>query len=136
SALARAIGELREEGAELVVLLSSAGRREARRLGHALDVDFVIEGGVDEAEARPPSAADDAYLIHAGRHGQGFVVLDVVLDGSGPFRDASAWTRAEAAAQLEARVAELEAHIEAWEPGPDSRARAPAKQRARSPAPR
>src|SRR5690606_7816621 len=65
------------------------------------------------------------------RHGQGFVVLDVVLDGSGPFRDASAWTRAEAAAQLEARVAELEARIEAWEQDPDIRAADLAEQRAR-----
>lgn len=107
----------RSGGAQLVVALVTADRRTARRIATSSEIDLVVEGGRDEAEVRPPSSDESAPIVHAGRHGQGLVVIDLF----GPFSagsrlaDVSVWTRTAERDHLVADAAELRSRLREWE---------------------
>ncbi|MEM6959068.1 MAG: multiheme c-type cytochrome, partial [Myxococcota bacterium] len=104
----------RSDGAELVIALTNLPRRAQR--GVAIEgVDFVVQGGLDSERALPPTEASPAWLLHAGRQGQGVLVLDLFLDGrSGAFVDVSEWSLEVARSSLVASIQELEARLEGW----------------------
>ncbi len=100
--------------ADVVVGLVDGDRRFARRVARLDGLDFVVHGGLDEAEARPPGRTDGAVILHAGRQGQGLVVADL-RRGEGGWADASEWTREGQRAHVRSRVASLERRVAAWE---------------------
>ncbi len=110
---------LKAREAEIIIAMVSGDRREARQVARLDDVDFVIQAGLDQAEAIPPVDADGTYLLHAGRQGQGLLVVDVWRRDDGGFTDWSDWTVEEERAHLERRIAELRARLDDWE-GDDS----------------
>lgn len=110
------VSRLREAGADVTMTAATGSRRWQRRVAEDMGVDFVIQGGVDEAVARAPATVGTANIIHAGRQGQGFVVLELYhLDRTGPFVDLSSWTRRVRIDNLEAQSRELEQRIREWE---------------------
>ena len=116
--------------ADLVIALVSGDRRFARRVSRIEGVHFVVHGGLDEPEAHPPAGGEPAFILHAGRQGQGLVVLDLYR-GDGAFADASAWTRRSAIEHQRARVETLERRIEAWAADDSTEASDLAAQRTR-----
>jgi 2',3'-cyclic-nucleotide 2'-phosphodiesterase (5'-nucleotidase family) len=107
---------LRERGAQIVIALVNADRRTARRLAASLrDVDFVVEGGLDEAEPKPPASTGGAVLLHAARQGHGLTVVDLWRRGDGEWTDASVWTREAEREHHEARIDALRRQIADWE---------------------
>lgn len=116
-AAGRAAAALREQGANLVVVLARAPRRIARRIASQFaDVDFVIEGGVDEAEPHLPAVTDHGVLVHAGRQGQRLVIVDVHrATGDGGWNDLGAWARQAERDRLLAQARELRARLREWE---------------------
>jgi hypothetical protein len=118
--VARAESEARAAragGAQLVVALVTADRRTARRIAASTEIDLVVEGGRDEATVRPPASEESAPIVHAGRHGQGLVVIDLF----GPFEaqrrlaDVSVWTRTAERDHLVADAAALRTRLGDWE---------------------
>ncbi len=126
-----AVSSVRREGADVVVALVSGDRPFANRIAGVEGVDFVVRGGLDQAEALPPSPRGGAHLVHASHQGQGVLVLDVYRRGPGPFVDASAWTRRVAAGEREEEVRALAGRIADWERDPSVRPQDLADQRAR-----
>jgi len=110
---------LEAEGAELVIALVRGSRRDARQVGMLDEVDFVVQAGLDQAEAIPPVDVDGTFLVHGGRQGQGLLVVDVWRRGDGAFTDWSEWTTDVERTRLEGRIAELRSRLEEWE-GDDS----------------
>lgn len=111
---------LREQGAQvLVALVRGDSRRTARQVATGVDgVDFVVQAGLDQADPVPPSEAGGAWLLNAGRQGQGLVVVDLFVrerGAGGHFTDWSDWTFEEQRAHLEARIADLRERIAEWE---------------------
>jgi predicted CXXCH cytochrome family protein len=101
---------------DLGIVLMSGSRRDASRLGAIDGVDFVAQGGLDRDAPIPPRQAGDAWVLHAGRQGQGLTVVDVFCrNKDASFEDRSDWSREERAAQLDRQVEELAAKIEAWD---------------------
>ncbi len=110
------VRSLKERGAQIVVALVNADRRTARRLAASLrGVDFVVEGGLDQAEPSPPASAGRAVLLHAARQGHGLTVVDLWRRGDGEWTDASIWTRAEERSHLQERIDALRQRIAEWE---------------------
>ncbi len=124
---------LRGEGAELVVALVRAPRRTTRRIAAQVEgLDFVVEGGVDEEEPHLPATTDHAAILHAGRHGQRLLVVDVHRGEAGSgWTDVGAWTREVERARLVAQADELRERIAQWEVDPSATASDVAEQRAR-----
>jgi hypothetical protein len=61
-----------------------------------------------------PHEVGSAWVLHAGRQGQGLTVVDVYHQGDGPFVDRSEWSRRERIEQLDTQIADLSTKIEAW----------------------
>lgn len=99
--------------ADVVIALVSGDRRLARRVAALDGVDFVVHGGVDEAEARTPSSGDGAAIFHAGRQGQGMAVVDL-RRGPGAWTDASEWTREARREHVRAQVEAQERRVAEW----------------------
>ncbi len=108
------VAAVREEGADLVVALVRGTRREARQVGALDGVDFVVQGGIDQAEAIPPVDADGAFIFHSGRQGQGLLVVDLFKRGDGAYTDWSDWTTDVERGRLETRMEELRTRLEDW----------------------
>lgn len=127
-----AVRRLRADGAQVIIALVSADRRTARQLARGIDgIDFLVHGGLDEAEVDPPSTTGGAVIVHAGRQGQGLVVLDLYFrDGEG-WTDASVWTRQVRRAHLEGQIDQLRGRISAWEEDPSVNEADLARQRGR-----
>ncbi len=101
---------------DVTIALVEGSRRDANRIGAIDGVDFVIEGGLDEAVAIPPRKAGKAWVVHAGRQGQGLAVIDVFqVKKNEPFVDRSEWSRAEHIGRLDRQIGDLSAKIGAWE---------------------
>jgi hypothetical protein len=121
---------LRAQGAKLVVALMVGERREARALaGHGPDV--IVMGGLGADDAALPAVHEGTLLLHAGMQGQRVVAVDLELDASGAWHDASRWTLEAAKASLKQESSELAARIAAWEKEPGVKADDLATQRAR-----
>lgn len=120
AAASTAAAAARAEGATLVIALVSGARRTARRVAEGAEgVDLVVSGGLDEAEANEPATTDGALVLHAGRHGQGLLVVDLFrTGGTGRFRDVSTWTRTAERDRLGEQAADLRERIAAWESDP------------------
>lgn len=115
-ALASAASAARAEGAQVVIALVDATRREARTYARSIEgIDLVVAGGLEEEEAHPP-AINGAIVVTARQQGQGVAVIDLHgLARGGEWTDASTWSRTEErdrhvreATQLRARIAEWE----------------------------
>jgi hypothetical protein len=116
AAAASAVEALRAEGAQIIVALASADRRTVRQIATGVTgIDFVIQGGLDQADPAAPSDTGGAHLIHAGRQGQRLVVIDVYRTGDGRLADRSEWTTGVERTRLEGRIRDLEARIAGWE---------------------
>lgn len=101
--------------ADIVVALVNGDRRAARHIATGIGgIDFVIHGGLDEADVHEPTIVGGVVIVHAGRQGQGFVVLDVRRRGDGAWTDASEWTREGQRTHLRGRIDSLRARIEEW----------------------
>ena len=124
--------ELSEAGAQVIVGLVVGDRRLARRLAStAPEVDFIVLGGLDEDEAIPPSRVNETTLLHAGRQGQGLLVLDLYRRGTGRFADWSEWSVEVERARLETRIGDLRSRIEQWKQQGDVQAGDVERQEAR-----
>lgn len=110
-----AVGQLRDGGADVVIGLYTGDARTAHRIAGPGGTDFLLVGGLSESTVRPPEQIGDTTLLHAGRHGHGMLVLDLVRRGHGLWSDASEWTRERRRATLDHRIANLETRIVAWE---------------------
>ena len=107
---------LRGDGAELLIALVRGTRRDARQIAQSVDgLAFVVQSGLDLEEAIPPFEVNGAWVLHAGRQGQGLVVVNVYRRGEGTFTDWSDWTRAEQRTHAEGRIRDLRARIAEWE---------------------
>ncbi len=129
---------LRNDGADLVIALVRAPRRTSRRIASQLsNVDFVVEGGLDEVEAHLPSTTDHGVILHAGRQGQHVVVVDIHRRAAGDgeavsgWTDLGAWARDAERARLRAQADELRTRIAEWENDSNVAASDVAEQRAR-----
>jgi len=124
AAAERAARALREQEVDVVVALVHGSRRTARRVAAAApEIDFVVEGGLAQANVSPPSSAGRAILLQAGREGHGVLVVDVFLGDVDPderasWTDASEWTRSAERTRVEQRIADLRARIAEWERDP------------------
>lgn len=111
-----AAAEVKREGAQIVVALVRGSRRTARQVATSVpEVDFVVQAGLDLAEAIPPVDAGGAWLVHGGRQGQGLLVVDLYRGRGDSFRDLSTWTRDVQKRRLEEQMRELRGRIAAWE---------------------
>lgn len=118
--------------ADLVIALVHGNRRTARRIATGIEgIDFVVHGGLDEADARAPATTEGAIIVHAGRQGQGLVVLDVRRRGEGGWTDASEWTRNGRREHVQGRIDTLRARIAEWEEASETSASDLATQRRR-----
>lgn len=99
---------------DLLIVLFRGERRIARKIAALPEVDFVIQSGLNREEALPPTRSGDGWIVHAGRQGQGFLVVDLIRESAGAFRDVSAWTAELEAARTRNELNELKGRIEAW----------------------
>ncbi len=99
--------------ADLVIALVSGDRRLARRVSGLDGVDLVVHGGIDEAEARPPTSGEGAPVLTAGRQGQGLTVVEL-RRGEGGWTDASEWTRESQREHARERVEAQERRVAEW----------------------
>jgi hypothetical protein len=112
----------RAEGAQLVVALVRAPRRTVRRLaGEDAGIDFLVQGGANDAEAHVPTS-EGTPVLHAAHHGAGVLVVDLwrgPADGGGSpaaaWHDVSAWTRTAERDHARRDADELRARIAEWE---------------------
>lgn len=116
-ALTLAVQSARANGAQLVVLLSNLGLRSSRRLVRAVPgIDVVVVGKLDH-KIEPMADLEregETLLVHAARQGAYFSAVTLVPRGAG-----GAWQEASEflpgiAADLEARIASLEAQLVTW----------------------
>jgi 2',3'-cyclic-nucleotide 2'-phosphodiesterase (5'-nucleotidase family) len=131
---------LRSDGADVVIALVRAPRRTTRRIATQVSaIDFVIEGGLDEAEAHLPATTENGVIVHAGRQGQHLVVVDVhrrdaaaePASDAAPWTDVGTWAREAERARLVAQATELRARIAEWERDPSTAQADLAEQRTR-----
>lgn len=132
AAARREVAAVRARGAQVVVVLASVPRRQARALAGAIPgVDFVIAARNDAPTAPAPERLGRAHLLTAASQGRGLGVIDLYLRGAGDFVDASESTRRADRARLDARISELDARIAAWTRDPSTEPAALAAQRGR-----
>lgn len=127
----QAVHALRERGADLVVALVQGDRRSARRLAGIEGIDFLVQGGLDEASASPPVTGEGAVVLNAARQGHGVTVVDLWRRGDGGYRDVSVWTRETQLAHIMDTVAALRLRIAEWEADSRTDGADVAQQRAR-----
>jgi 2',3'-cyclic-nucleotide 2'-phosphodiesterase (5'-nucleotidase family) len=129
------IDRLRSGGARWVVVLVSGTQRLGRRAAGSLTgADFVLLGGLGEADVPPPVRVGQSYLLRAGRQGHGLLVVDVFARGNGRLgdhADRSPWTRRVRDEGLRARIDDLATRIASWEKDPSVDAANLTEQRTR-----
>jgi len=130
SVLEAGASAIAEADADVVIALVEGDRRFARRVARIDGLDFVVHGGLDEAEAHSPASSDGAAILHAGRQGQGLLVADL-RRGQDTWTDVSEWTREEERTHLQGRIESLERRIAAWEADDTTEAADLAAQRRR-----
>ncbi len=100
---------------DLTIALVYGSRRDANRIGAIDGVNFVVHGGLDQEAPLPPHRAGDAWVLHAGRQGQGLTVVDVYRRSDELFVDSSEWSRKERIRQLDLQITDLSEKISKWE---------------------
>jgi hypothetical protein len=111
-----AAGATASAEADLSIVLVDGSRREANRFAAPSRADFVIQGGLDQDAPIAPRPSRGAWVFHASRQGQGLTVVDLFVGEQGAvFVDQSDWSREERMAQLDRRIDDLAAKIDAWE---------------------
>jgi 2',3'-cyclic-nucleotide 2'-phosphodiesterase (5'-nucleotidase family) len=111
---------VRSEGAQLVIVLARASRRLVRRIADEIDsIDFVVQGGADDAEAHIPARGEKAVVLHASHHGQGLLVVDIARSEGTRFADVSAWTRTAERDHLVRDAEALRTRIAEWANDPN-----------------
>lgn len=132
AAARREVAAARAQGAQVVVVLASLPRRQARMIaGDIPGVDFVIAARNESATTPLPERIGSAFLVTAANQGKGVGVIDLFVRGDGAFVDASESSRRAERDRLDARARDLRARIEAWARDPSTDANALATQRAR-----
>jgi hypothetical protein len=126
-----AVQALRAQGAQIVVALVQGDRRAARRLGAIDGIDFVVQGGLDQATASPPASGDGPVVLNAARQGHGVTVVDLWRRGDGSWSDVSTWTRESQLAHLNESIDQLRRRIAEWEADPGANPNDVATQRSR-----
>ena len=106
--------ELRDRGADVVVVLGLVGRRDAMKIAALPAVDFVVQGGIDEKQPIAPRPSGDGWVVHAGRQGEYLAVVDLNLGKSGQWIDRSQWSVDVKAKALDAEIKTLGKKIERW----------------------
>lgn len=111
-----AVKKLRDEGAHFIVAMGTGSRRDQKRTAIKAKVDALILGGLDDKNAEPPATEDGPIILHAGKQGQGVILIDVQLGtaGAGPFRDVSMWSRQAESTRLQNEITSLSQRITAW----------------------
>lgn len=110
------VAKVRQQGAQVVVVLSNLGLRGSRRMARAVTgIDAMVVGQLDERgePLRDMEREGDTLLVHAARHGAWMAALTLVPNPAG-----GGWLQASeflpgAAADLEARQAGLQAQFDA-----------------------
>lgn len=132
AAARREVAAMRAQGAQVVVVLASLPRRQARVIaGDIPGVDFVIAARNESTTTPLPERLGSAYLVTASNQGKGLGVIDLFLRGDGAFVDASESSRRAERERLDARARDLRARIDAWTREPATDPNALATQRAR-----
>jgi hypothetical protein len=114
--LAANVAGLRQQGAQVVVVLDNLGLRSARKAARAVPgIDAIVVGKLDE-KVEPEMDLDregDTLLVQATRHGAWVSVLTLAPRGrsQGAWVDASAWLPG-AASELQAREQALGKQVE------------------------
>lgn len=99
----------------LTIALVVGDRRLARDAAMLPGVDLVILGGLARAEPLAPQTTDGAPILHAGRQGQGLLVVDLQHPSAeGAWVDRSEWSVATQRASLDDEIRDLETRLEAW----------------------
>jgi len=114
-----AVGELRKQGAQVVIALVQAGNKsDAARLVHDIGgIDLAVAGlGINAPEppfvSVEPDKIGDAWLVIPGNRGQILSRVDVTLRGDGPLVDAvGAAAAAEKAAAIDRQIASIDADL-------------------------
>ncbi|HEX4473889.1 MAG TPA: multiheme c-type cytochrome [Polyangiaceae bacterium] len=117
AALARALADLKKQGAEVTVALVAADRGRAVRLADAVpgfDV-FVVgksfeQGDGNDAEM-PPTLIGDTLVVQAPNHLQAIAVVDLFVRGNFDFKDGTGIADEERKESLTARISELDSRI-------------------------
>lgn len=119
--IGRSVAGLREQGAQVCVVLSNLGLRNSRRLARAVaGLDVVVVGAVPERfePVEDVELDDGAILLRAPRHGAFMAVLTLAPgpDATGPWQDVAAHMP-DAATRLSARIAGLDADMRRFAEG-------------------
>lgn len=119
AALQREVKSVRDQGAQVVIGLFSMDQRAGRRIAGVIpELDFVVQGGLDDGSSPAPSRAGQAAILRASHNGEGMLVVDVYPRPGSRFEDISEWTRRDQANSLNGRISELDAKIRGWERDP------------------
>ena len=106
---------LKEEGAELVIVLGALARRTAKKIAALPAVDFVIQGGVDDETPIPPRSSGNGWILHAGRQGQHVGFVDLSFGEGAAWQDVSAWSAEKKRTMLDGEIEDLGLKIAEWE---------------------
>jgi len=116
------VAKLKKEGANLFVVLASAGRGEAKRIADLVpDLSAIVVGspnadGEGNTETPPGERVGGVIIAETGNHLQSVGVLDLfVRGGSFVFADATGFDAARKRTDLSRRVDELHVKIANWE---------------------
>lgn len=105
----------RTNAPELTIALVVGDRRLARDAATLPGVDLVVLGGLARAEALAPQETEGAPIVHAGRQGQGLLVVDLHRPrADGAWLDRSEWTLETRRSALDEEIRDLEGRLEAW----------------------
>ncbi|MFO0677453.1 MAG: UshA-like (seleno)protein [Polyangiaceae bacterium] len=116
------VAELRKSGANVIVVLASVGRGEAKRIADAVpDVTAVVVGspggaGDTNTEAPLPERIGDVLILETGNHLQTVGVLDLHVDGdTKTFKDGNGLDAERKKQDLARRIREMRVRIAVWE---------------------
>ncbi len=103
----QAVRRMREGGVDLVVALSSMGRRASRGLVRRVPgIDVVVVGDADALPAPDPEFLAGTTLVSAGHKGQGIAAIDLY-----PAGDDRSWIDGSAGPAVERRVRRIDRRI-------------------------
>jgi hypothetical protein len=126
AAAQKAVAELRQSGARVLVALLYMARPQVVDLVRAVDgIDFAVVGqtvpGSKLTIQHEPTQVKNTWLIEPTERGQVVARVDLTVRGEGAFTDAIGEGRAAVAVlELDERLAKLRTDLAAWEKDPTS----------------